>query len=1148
MRQQEPMVSRWTYALAFAAVLSPSFLQTSSLCQTGNPRLAGLELEVGGVNQIAFVPGQASYTVTMSSPTAILRAQSEDPAATISYQWWDGPTLIGTWALGTGDVEATLDVPEGLRMLRVHVRAPGGAYSITDIEITNSTAVAYPCTEQGIRDAIAAGGGPHYFDCEGQPPVLTASEIVINNDVILDGGGHLTIDGQNDHRVFHVYPYTVELRGMTITHGGGDVTYGGGIYNQGALTLTDVAVTDCTVTGWGGALYQHDGPSMDLVRVTLTGNTAYIGGAIGGGLGPITITDSVLSNNHVSHDGGALTTYTTTTVNGTTFSHNMGLFGGAISVRPDAAVALYDSTISGNRAQTGGGIYSYGALTIDNSVVTDNLVTHGGGGISQSEGTVALSNTTVSGNSAQFGGGIEAAAYDSSTSSLTAINTTVSGNSAQWGGGMYAAGSASVALAHVTVSGNTAGHEGSAGYGTDTVTVTYKNNLIEGTCAAGSTTGTIISYGYNIESPGNTCGLTHPTDITGVAPGSLGLGPLQDNGGLAQTHAPLSSASVAFDSVPTSACTGLGGLPLLSDQRGMARPAGLECDAGAVEGTCPDCSDGVLCSEDECDPVSQACTNPSVVCPADDVECTGDACDPATGLCNLTDGTLCESGVGQCISGVCDLCAEVTCPDDGNECTVDVCDWATGACYPPVSNYGVSCAGGAGQCVDGVCDLCMGVTCPPDGDDCTVDACDPPTGACYPPAPDGTSCDAGSGQCVAGVCDLCAGVSCPPDGNECTSDACDPSSGSCPYTALPDGALCDSGNGECLNGACDLCPGLVCDPFVYPSEPCGCDWTERMQTSPGGRGPMAYIAPGQCVGGLDVSLYDLDTNSWTPMSPANQPPLGPYGGPREGYALAYLTDDKVLMFGGELDQPGYNAFYDETWIYDLSDNAWTQAAPTARPPARTGAKMAYLGNGKVLLFGGYTGGYQFILHEDTWIYDANDQNWHLMNPTGGPPAGRLFHGMARLSDGKAMIVGGQFDPPSVLYPRVRSDFWIYDLGDGSGGSWTRGGTSTPLTGTFLVQIGEDMVMLYGGLNVYSYPPDEEIVPRDAVWVIRPPYSDLEYIGPGPYRRSGHTGCETSLNASSDIVVFDGAAWYGSGALLYYESMSDTWTFGEVVAP
>jgi hypothetical protein len=118
-----------------------------------------------------------------------------------------------------------------------------------------------PCTEQGIRNAIAAGGGPYTFDCDGSTTVVTEAEIVIDNDVILDGGGNLTVDGNEDHRAFFVPEnVTAELRGFTLTRGrasGGlsEGRIGGSLYNIGTLTLTESAVTNSRASDDGGGIY-----------------------------------------------------------------------------------------------------------------------------------------------------------------------------------------------------------------------------------------------------------------------------------------------------------------------------------------------------------------------------------------------------------------------------------------------------------------------------------------------------------------------------------------------------------------------------------------------------------------------------------------------------------------------------------------------------------------------------------------------------------------------------------------------------------------------------------------------------------------------------------------------------------------------------
>lgn len=80
---------------------------------------------------------------------------------------------------------------------------------------------SFGCDEQGVRDAITLGGGPHtFFDCDNSVPVVTETEIVIDNDVILDGDGSLTVHGNEDHRVLSVAEgVSVSLKGLTVTGG-----------------------------------------------------------------------------------------------------------------------------------------------------------------------------------------------------------------------------------------------------------------------------------------------------------------------------------------------------------------------------------------------------------------------------------------------------------------------------------------------------------------------------------------------------------------------------------------------------------------------------------------------------------------------------------------------------------------------------------------------------------------------------------------------------------------------------------------------------------------------------------------------------------------------------------------------------------------
>jgi hypothetical protein len=129
-----------------------------------------------------------------------------------------------------------------------------------------------------------------------------------------------------------------------------------------------------------------------------------------------------------------------------------------------------------------------------------------------------------------------------------------------------------VAVSSSTVSGNAADSGGDIWNGTAQL-LGLTDTLIDGDCFDPSAT--IFSVGGNVESPGDTCGLTDPTDQVNVTAAQLALGPLQDNGGPTQTHA-LLPGSVAIDSAVD--CP-----PPDVDQRGVSRPQGAACDSGAYE-------------------------------------------------------------------------------------------------------------------------------------------------------------------------------------------------------------------------------------------------------------------------------------------------------------------------------------------------------------------------------------------------------------------------------------------------------------------------------------------------------------------------------------------------------------------------------------
>jgi hypothetical protein len=147
----------------------------------------------------------------------------------------------------------------------------------------------FPCTEEGIRAAITSGCAPvagplgpelvvSRFACDGPQTVFTEEEIVIDNCVILDGEGRLTVDGNGDHRVFSVAEDALaELRGLTVTGGflDGDAdcdNRGSGIHNRGTLFIVDTTLFGNRSADGGSGAISNSGGQLALINSTVSGN------------------------------------------------------------------------------------------------------------------------------------------------------------------------------------------------------------------------------------------------------------------------------------------------------------------------------------------------------------------------------------------------------------------------------------------------------------------------------------------------------------------------------------------------------------------------------------------------------------------------------------------------------------------------------------------------------------------------------------------------------------------------------------------------------------------------------------------------------------------------------------------------------------
>ncbi len=163
----------------------------------------------------------------------------------------------------------------------------------------------------------------------------------------------VTITGNQASRVFQVDGgVTASISGLTIT-GGSTSGNGGGILNDGALTLTGVTLTQNTAR-YGGAIFTQGG-SLSLALCTIAGNTAAVSGGGIEAQNNITVIASTFANNvATAGDGGAIDNPNggeyTITVEDTIFSNDSSPYGPEIA---NAVVSLGHNLVSNNANSSG---------------------------------------------------------------------------------------------------------------------------------------------------------------------------------------------------------------------------------------------------------------------------------------------------------------------------------------------------------------------------------------------------------------------------------------------------------------------------------------------------------------------------------------------------------------------------------------------------------------------------------------------------------------------------------------------------------------------------------------------------------------------------------------------------------------------------
>ncbi|MDO5554526.1 MAG: hypothetical protein Q4G68_12275 [Planctomycetia bacterium] len=247
--------------------------------------------------------------------------------------------------------------------------------------------------------------------------------LTITRSLLIDAtnSGTITLDANGQSRIFTIQkpensstPVSVEMANLALVNG--HASQGGGIFvgQNARLTLTEVALTNCTASDSGGGLLASG--SVELRSVSISACNAEKGGGIHvASSGSLTASNSRLEQNTASGSGGGLAS--------------------------DGSFSLFDCAITANQATNGGGIaLNPGNASVNSSVTNssfiNNIATNAGGAL-HAGGELTASNCEFSNNSGKDGGALAVIL----SKVLLSTSRFQANHASQYGGALYVSGS-----------------------------------------------------------------------------------------------------------------------------------------------------------------------------------------------------------------------------------------------------------------------------------------------------------------------------------------------------------------------------------------------------------------------------------------------------------------------------------------------------------------------------------------------------------------------------------------------------------------------------------------------------------------------------------------------------------------------------------
>ncbi|MGH7923584.1 MAG: choice-of-anchor Q domain-containing protein, partial [Candidatus Binatus sp.] len=365
-----------------------------------NPLLSasGLQNNGGPTQTIALAPGSSAITAVPLAQCTVTTDQRGDPRPAPGYNACDigAYEFAGIVVNTMSDSSTSGDHLCSLREAINNANSPG----------TDTT---------GGDCAVGTGNDTIAFSVSGTISLTSALPAIANTSsgrLTIDATGQtITIDGASKYQVLIVNSgATLDLNNLTIADGN-TAGAGGGIRNDGILTVTNCTFANNKAVHAGGAsggAIFNDGTTTTVTDSSFLNNAGAGGAIVNLALNfatALTVTNCTFSSNNsiaTGSYGGAILSEAfngfkgTVTITNSTFSDNRsegGVFGGAIyngANGDESATFITNSTFSGNT----GVIYDEsGTVMVENSILAKS---GSGGGCSANFGTITDGGYNIS--------------------------------------------------------------------------------------------------------------------------------------------------------------------------------------------------------------------------------------------------------------------------------------------------------------------------------------------------------------------------------------------------------------------------------------------------------------------------------------------------------------------------------------------------------------------------------------------------------------------------------------------------------------------------------------------------------------------------------------------------------------------------------